>query len=78
MYGSIQHLYGVQLFFGFTCWSFYLNANLTFTYNFQKILKNPAYGRKRICRPIRIVGPIEFWRGWGGGTNERPGSDHVT
>ena len=25
--------------------------------------KNPAYGRKRISRPMRIVGPIQFWRG---------------
>ena len=26
-------------------------------------LKNPAYGRHRISRPMRIVGPIQFWRG---------------
>ena len=25
--------------------------------------KNPAYGRQRIFRPMRIVGPIQFWRG---------------
>ena len=25
--------------------------------------KNPAYGRHRISRPMRIVGPIQFWRG---------------
>ena len=25
--------------------------------------KNPAYGRQRISRPMRIVGPIQFWRG---------------
>ena len=24
--------------------------------------KNPAYGRQRISRPMRIVGPIQFWR----------------
>ena len=24
--------------------------------------KNPAYGRYRISRPMRIVGPIQFWR----------------
>ena len=24
--------------------------------------KNPAYGRHRISRPMRIVGPIQFWR----------------
>ena len=23
--------------------------------------KNPAYGRHRISRPMRIVGPIQFW-----------------
>ena len=27
--------------------------------NFQK---NLAYGRQRISRPMRIVGPIQFWR----------------
>ena len=27
------------------------------------LLKNPAYGRQRISRPTRIVGPIQFWRG---------------
>ena len=26
--------------------------------------KNPAYGRQRISGPMRIVGPIQFWRGW--------------
>ena len=26
-------------------------------------IKNPAYGRHRISRPMRIVGPIKFWRG---------------
>ena len=25
--------------------------------------KNPAYGRQRISWPMRIVGPIHFWRG---------------
>ena len=25
--------------------------------------KNPAYGRHRISWPMRIVGPIQFWRG---------------
>ena len=25
--------------------------------------KNPAYGRQRISRPMRIVGSIQFWRG---------------
>ena len=25
--------------------------------------KNPAYGRQRISWPMRIVGPIQFWRG---------------
>ena len=25
--------------------------------------KNAAYGRQRISRPMRIVGPIQFWRG---------------
>ena len=25
--------------------------------------KNSAYGRHRISRPMRIVGPIQFWRG---------------
>ena len=25
-------------------------------------LENPAYGRHRISRPMRIVGPIKFWR----------------
>ena len=27
------------------------------------VIKNPAYGRQRISRPMRIVGPIQFWRG---------------
>ena len=26
-------------------------------------IKNPAYGRQRISRPMRIVGPIQFLRG---------------
>ena len=31
---------------------------------FRKIyVKNPAYGRQRISRPMRIVGPIQFPRG---------------
>ena len=25
--------------------------------------KNHAYGRQRISRPMRIVGPIQFWKG---------------
>ena len=25
--------------------------------------KNPAYGRQRISRPMRIVGTIQFWKG---------------
>ena len=25
--------------------------------------KNPAYGRHQLSRPMRIVGPIQFWRG---------------
>ena len=25
--------------------------------------KNPAYGRHKLSRPMRIVGPIQFWRG---------------
>jgi hypothetical protein len=29
--------------------------------NTQK--KNPAYGRHQLSRPMRIVGPIKFWRG---------------
>ena len=24
--------------------------------------ENPAYGRHRISQPMRIVGPIQFWR----------------
>ena len=24
--------------------------------------KNPAYGRHQLSRPMRIVGPIQFWR----------------
>ena len=45
--------------------------------------KNPAYGRQRISRPMRIVGSIQFgevacfFRGKGS-PNERPGSDLVT
>ena len=31
---------------------------------FQFNKKNPAYGRQRISRPMWIVGPIQFWRGW--------------
>ena len=30
---------------------------------FYPTQKNPAYGRQRISRPMRIVGPIQFWRG---------------
>ena len=29
--------------------------------------KSPAYGRQRVSRPMRIVGPIQFWRGCVGG-----------
>ena len=29
----------------------------------QTNMKNPAYGRQRISRPLRRVGPIQFWRG---------------
>ena len=29
----------------------------------KKCQKNPAYGRQRISQPMRIVGPIQFWRG---------------
>ena len=30
----------------------------------KKVLsKNPAYGRHQLCRPMRIVGPIQIWRG---------------
>ena len=28
----------------------------------RSITKNPAYGRHRISRPMRIVGLIQFWR----------------
>ena len=28
-----------------------------------KPIKNSAYGRQRISRPMRIVGPIQLWRG---------------
>ena len=27
------------------------------------VRKNPAYGRHQLCRPMRIVGPIQIWRG---------------
>ena len=26
------------------------------------LVKNPAYGRHQISRPMRIVGPIQVWR----------------
>ena len=26
-------------------------------------LKNPAYGRNQLSWPVRILGPIQFWRG---------------
>ena len=26
-------------------------------------IKNPAYRRHQLSRPMRIVGPIQFWRG---------------
>ena len=34
-------------------------------HNFENnhLIKNPAYGRQRISRPMRIVGPIQFWKG---------------
>ena len=38
----------------------YLNC-LDFIPTIQK--KNPAYRTHRISRPMRIVGPIQFWRG---------------
>ena len=31
-------------------------------YPSNSALKNPAYGRQRISWPMRIVGPIQFWR----------------
>ena len=27
-----------------------------------RFFENPAYGRRRISRPMRIVGPIQFWK----------------
>ena len=32
-------------------------------HNKHLIKKNPACGRQRISPPMRIVGPIQFWRG---------------
>ena len=29
----------------------------------ERVKKNPAYGRHQPSRPMRIVGPIQFWRG---------------
>ena len=26
-------------------------------------IKNPAYGRHQLSRPMRIVGPIQIWKG---------------
>ena len=37
-----------------------------------KAEKNPAYGRQRISRPMRIVGPIQFWRKKTGKTLGKP------
>ena len=31
--------------------------------SFKLMIKNPAYGRHGISRPMWIVGPIQFWRG---------------
>ena len=31
--------------------------------NFKSFTKKNAYGRQRISRPMRKVGPIQFWRG---------------
>ena len=47
-----------QTNFGWLNWIYLVN--LVFLSCFEK---NPAYGRQRISRPMRIVGPIQYWRG---------------
>ena len=37
----------------------WIASNMWFAY---ALMKNPAYGRHRISRPMRIVGPIQFWK----------------
>ena len=34
-----------------------------YAFLWQNYLKNPAHGRHQLSRPMRIVGPIQFWRG---------------
>ena len=40
----------------FSCYSWKFLYNSCFK-------KNPAYGRHQLSRPMRIVGPIQIWRG---------------
>ena len=45
-------------------WHALASIRFMFTgYKWRSQFKNPAYGRQRISRPMRIVGPIQFWRG---------------
>ena len=37
--------------------------HVTMCCQWQTLKKNPAYGRYQLSRPMRIVGPIQFWRG---------------
>ena len=50
----------------FTCWNLSTSTKPLKKFHFRSHgniwLKNPAYGRHRISRPMRIVGPIKFWR----------------
>ena len=38
-------------------------SSLLLKFKLHMQMKNPAYGRQRISRPMRIVGRIQFWRG---------------
>ena len=56
-----------------TIWKWQLNANTNLlldimastTVHTLQQLKNPAYGRHQLSWPMRIVGPIQIWRGCG-------------
>ena len=43
--------------------NWYFNGQILTNQKVVCWIKNPAHGRKRISRLMRLVGPIQFWRG---------------
>ena len=55
--------YGYPNKLGFCANFSFFKLGITSETNCKWNKKNPAYGRERISGPMRIVGPIQFWRG---------------